>query len=86
MAYPLRLCTGLSFRFPDLGFVMKGHQIFLGESPETVDVLLYLLNINWLFILRFLDDWVPSISHLLKFALSNRDLPFVCDRPFPYSL
>ena len=44
------------------------------------------LNINWYFKLWFLADWVPYLSHLIRFFLSNRDILCVHERNFPYSL
>ena len=35
------------------------------------------------FALQFLTAWVPSVSQLLKLALSSRALPCVNERPFP---
>ena len=43
-------------------------------------------NMNLAFTLQFLAAGVPSVSHLLKFSLSRRSLPYVHDSPFDCSL
>ena len=45
-----------------------------------------LLNTNQSLTLQFLADWVPSMSHFLKSALSRRVLPCVNERPLPSGL